>query len=206
MTARLLAGLASAVVRILAATWRLEVVGNRNVLRLRSAGIPVVFAVWHAHLLAPLWHRRHEGITLLVSDHGDAGHLAGSAVRWGYRVVRGSSTRGGVRGLLGLMRTLASGRDVAIAPDGPRGPAKVPKPGVLAAAARARAAIVPVGAWASSSWRFNSWDGFLVPRPFARVRVVYDEPLKTEIAVGEAKAFTGLVARRLDSAQERAAC
>lgn len=187
----------SVAARLLAQTWRLDVVGEEHVFELRRGGFPIVFAVWHAHLLPPLWHRRGEGITLLVSGHADATHLASAGRRWGYNVVSGSSTRGGVGGLRGIVRVLADGGDVAFTPDGPRGPAREAKPGAMAAAQLSGAAIIPIGAAASSEWRFDSWDRFRLPRPFAKVRVVYGEPLN---------GTDGDLAERLDLAQRRAEC
>ena len=199
--------LASGIVRLLASTWRLEILGDAHVRRLRDAGVPVVFAVWHAYLLPPLWHRRGEGITLLISDHDDGGIVARAAERWGYKVVRGSSTRGAVKGSLGIVRTLRSGGDVAITPDGPTGPPRIPKSGAVAVAARAGAAIVPVGAGASSLWQMGSWDGFSIPRPFARVRIVYNPPLRFEKQ--SERLDDGLICalgRHLEEATEVALC
>ncbi len=178
MSVRPLIGLAGRAASALARTWAVDVVGEERVHRLREAGVPVVFAVWHGRLLAPLWHRRDEAITLLVSRHGDAAPLADAARRWGYEVVYGSTTRGGVAGLKGIVRTLERGGETALTPDGPRGPAGVVKVGVIAAAQHGGAAIVPVGARASSEWRLRSWDRFAVPRPFARVRIVYGRPIE----------------------------
>ena len=165
----------------LARTWRLRVFGETRVHEARRTG-PVLFAVWHGQLLPPLWHRRQEGITLLVSGHRDAAYLSGPARAWGYTVVHGSSTRGGARGLRGLIQTLSAGHDAAITPDGPRGPARLAKPGVLAAAARAGARVIPVAATASRSWRLRSWDRFVLPAPGATVRVTYGQPLTLDAA------------------------
>jgi hypothetical protein len=164
----------------IARTWRVEVEGERGLAALRRARAPVLFAVWHGQLLAPLWHRRRQGITLLVSGHRDAAVLAEAAQRWGYRVVRGSSTRGRVRGLMGLMRSLAGGGVAAVAPDGPRGPSGIVKAGAVAAAQRVGAAIVPVAACASRGVRLGSWDGFTIPLPLSRVRIVYGQPLRVD--------------------------
>jgi lysophospholipid acyltransferase (LPLAT)-like uncharacterized protein len=195
------------IVRLLASTWRLETHGDAQIRMLRDAGTPVVFTVWHAFLLPPLWHRKDEGITLLISDHGDAGYLARAALRWGYRVVRGSSTRGAVKGTKGILRTLASGGDVALTPDGPTGPARVVKPGAVTIAARAGAAVVPIGAGASSWWQLGSWDRFFVPRPFSKVRVVYGKPMLTERHSSRTdEATLGVLGQRLDKATESAAC
>lgn len=194
-------------VRLLASTWRLEVSGEEHVLRLRDSGTAAVFTVWHAFLLPPLWHRRGEGITLLVSDHGDAEYLARAAIRLGYEVVRGSSTRGAIKGTKGILRALGAGGDVAVTPDGPTGPARVAKPGAIAVAARAGAAIVPIGAGASSWWQIGSWDRFSIPRPFSRVRLVYGRPLQFERPSeipGEEESRE--LERRLDEATEKAIC
>ncbi len=161
----------------LARTWSIEVVGEERVRALRQAGTPVLFAVWHAHLLAPLWHRRDEGITLLVSGHRDGRRLASAARRWGYEAAYGSSTRGGADGLRRLVRVLRSGGDGAVTPDGPQGPPRVAKAGILLAAQRAAGAIIPVGVGSTSAWRAPSWDGFEVPGPFSRVCIAYGAPL-----------------------------
>src|SRR5439155_310440 len=83
-------------------------------------------------ILPLLYHRRDESLALLISRHRDGGYLAELSERWGYRVVRGSSQRGGDVGLLGLVRYLRQGGEVALTPDGPRGPAERMKPGALA--------------------------------------------------------------------------
>lgn len=165
---------------LVAATWRIEIVGGEHVDRVRTAGGRLIYAVWHRGLLAPVWHHRSQDITLLVSAHRDGRLLAGTARRWGYRVVHGSSTRGGTGGLRGLVRTLEGDRSVATTPDGPRGPARRAKPGLLAAARHTGAPILPVAAHARPAIAARSWDGFLIPLPFARVRIAYGPPLRVE--------------------------
>lgn len=196
----------AAVAWLLGRTWRLEVVGNERVDNLRRSGTPVVFAVWHEYMLVPLWHRRGEGVTLLVSEHPDAEYLARAARSWGYRVVRGSSTRGGVGGLKRITAVLGRGRDVAFTPDGPRGPRGVAKPGAMRAAMLGGGAVVPVGAAASSWWRLRSWDRFAVPRPFSRVRLVYGSPVAAAAASHASQTAEGILKRHLDATQLAAQC
>ena len=188
----------------LANTWRLSVSGDDMVRSLRDNGTRLAFAVWHAMLLVPLWHRRNEGITLLVSQHRDAQRLADAGHRWGYNVVRGSSTRGSLMGIKGMLRALQSGYDIATTPDGPRGPARVAKPGIAWAAAREGATVIPVGFGASSVWQLSSWDRFRIPRVGARVHLHYGEPLTLE--ANEAAGATDELERALNRAESTAAC
>lgn len=174
----------SHLLRALAATWRFEIVGREHLAGVRQRSRPAIWALWHGHFLPLLWLHRHDGTTLLISRHRDAEHLASVAARWGYRTLRGSSTRGGVGALLGLIRSLRRGDQIAIAADGPRGPRERAKPGAVAAALSTGAPIIPVAASAHPAWRLRSWDGFLVPAPWARVRVAYGAPLSVPATGG----------------------
>ncbi len=206
MRAALAEGIVRWVAGLLGRTWRLDVQGQEHLDAARDAGVPVVYAVWHGLLLAPLWHRRGQGITLLVSGHRDGQRLAQAARRWGYRIISGSSTRGGTSGLRRAVRALRDGSDGAFTPDGPRGPARHVKTGVVAAAQLGRALIVPVAAAAAPAWRARSWDAFLLPRPFARVRIVYGRPFA--VAVGREERLRGRerLEQELRSAEEAALC
>src|SRR6266704_926633 len=84
----------AALVRLLAATWRYRVRGWEHVEAARERRRPIVYVLWHSRILPLLYHRRGEGVALLVSRHRDGGYLAELSERWGYRVVRGSSRRG----------------------------------------------------------------------------------------------------------------
>ncbi|HEY6807476.1 MAG TPA: lysophospholipid acyltransferase family protein [Gemmatimonadales bacterium] len=169
--------LGRAAVRLLAATWRIRVVGGEHLDALRAARRPFVFVLWHSRILPLLYQHRHESIVLLISRHRDGGHLADLAESWGYRFVRGSSQRGGEIGLLGIVRNLQENAVVAITPDGPRGPAEVVKPGAVAAAQHAGAAILPIGATPHAMWRLKSWDRFCIPKPFSAIDVTYGAPI-----------------------------
>jgi lysophospholipid acyltransferase (LPLAT)-like uncharacterized protein len=90
-----------------------------------------------------------------------------------FTTVRGSTSRGAARALIGLARAVESGRSAAVTPDGPRGPAHVFAPGAVIAAQRTGVPIIPIRVSASSAWRLKSWDRFLIPKPFARVDIHY---------------------------------
>lgn len=141
-----------------------------------EAGQPVVFVTWHGRLLPLLHLYRRRGIVMLVSQHRDGEYLTRLGRGLGYAAVRGSSTRGGHTALRQLVRELRSGRSLAITPDGPQGPRERFKPGALQAARISGAPVIPVMAASDRAWWVEGWDRFLVPKPFARVRVQVGRP------------------------------
>jgi hypothetical protein len=177
-------------VSLLARSWRIEVVDERWWRELTQGGQGFVFVLWHEALLPLLWRHRKQGVAILVSEARDGQYLADYAVRIGYRLIRGSSTRGGTRALLAAVRELRDGTVVAFTPDGPRGPRREMKPGVVAAAQRAGVRILPIHAEANRAWRFRSWDRFMLPKPFARVRIAYGEAFS--IGPGDAALAQGV--------------
>ena len=192
-----------AAVNVLGSTWRYDVEGWHHVEPFRQTGRPLVAVVWHGRLLPVAFRHRREGVGVLVSRHRDGGYLAGVAARWGYRVVRGSTRRGGAAGLRGIVRLLEEGHDIAVTPDGPQGPAEQVQSGAVAAAQHACAPIVPIAAAADRGWWVESWDRFLVPKPFARVRLAYGAPIA--VGPGERGLTVGVAAvqRALDALMAR---
>lgn len=185
-------------VRALGVTWRIEVRGGEHLQTARASGRPVLFAFWHGTMLPLLWKHRREGVAVLISEHRDGEIIARVAESLGFRTVRGSTSRGGARALLGLVRVLEQGGEAAVTPDGPRGPAGYFAPGALVAAQRSGALIIPVSADARRAWRLRSWDRFLIPKPFARVVVAYGEARPVEATAGrdaaqEAPRFAAMI-------------
>lgn len=191
--------------RALAATWRIEVVGLELMRALRARHHPRVSVLWHEHLLPLLWTNRGSQAVIMASRHPDGRRLAATSRRLGYDVADGSSSRGAVAVLRRALRVLRAGGEIAIAVDGPRGPARRAKPGAAFAAMRTRAVIVPVAAGATPAWRLRSWDRLLVPAPFAKVRIVYGEPLECAMAPTYA-AGTRMVQDALERTARLAAC
>jgi lysophospholipid acyltransferase (LPLAT)-like uncharacterized protein len=181
----------------LARTWRIRVVNGGHLLDLRKTGRPFIFALWHGHLLPLLWHHRGQGVLVLISEHRDGEMVAQAAESLGYGLIRGSTTRGGDRALISLVRELKAGHEVAITPDGPRGPAETFAPGALVAAQRSDSFILPVAAAADRAWRLRSWDGFVIPKPFARVTIAYATPTKVSATSSRAAADQGPIFERL---------
>jgi len=173
--ARWLVALGFRLLQILACTLRYEMDDRAGVL-----GKPV-----EGNYIAALWHNRLLLISFvlkkffpqrpgagLISASRDGDMIADVTRRFGFDVVRGSSSRMGASALLELSEVLASGRDVLITPDGPRGPAYELGPGIIFLAQKTGAPVVPVNMEYSSCWRVKSWDRFIIPQPFSKVRVI----------------------------------
>ncbi len=165
-------------------TYRMRV-WNREVEEgLKRGGGGIIYVFWHNRLLPLITYYRRayisrfpgDGVDVLVS-RSKAGELMSRVLhRYHFGTVRGSSSRGGREAMLEMARRLRGGRDVAIIPDGPRGPRYVAKMGAVALARVSAVPILPVGVSARPAVRFNSWDRFMLPIPFARVGILFGEP------------------------------
>lgn len=162
---------------LLGATFRYRVSETHHYEPFREEGRPVIFILWHARLLSLVHRHRGEGVVALVSRHRDGEYIARVIRRGGFEAARGSSTRGGGEALRDLVRWTRKGHDIAITPDGPKGPARRLKPGALTLARITGLPLMPAAAAASRSWRAASWDRFVVPAPFARIHVRYAPPI-----------------------------
>jgi lysophospholipid acyltransferase (LPLAT)-like uncharacterized protein len=178
-----LAGLAVFILKTLFATLRLRV-DDRIGLEENHVPSPVILCFWHNRILAitlaflrryPTRHRG--GVTVLTSPSRDGEILA--RVVGGFRMgaVRGSSSRRGSQALRELVTLATSGRDIAITPDGPRGPRYKLGPGAVSLAQLTGAPIVPVHATFSRALRMKTWDGFIIPLPFSTVSVTVGSPI-----------------------------
>jgi lysophospholipid acyltransferase (LPLAT)-like uncharacterized protein len=165
----LLALLGAALLRVLSSTWRVRLRGPEPPY---ERG-PIVFCFWHGAQAALFAHPRPRPVAVLASLSRDGTLQAKILARLGFEVLRGSSSRGGAAGLMGIVGALRRGCDAAFAVDGPRGPLHAVKPGALLAARETGAAIVPIAVRASRAWVFErAWDKYALPKPFARVELV----------------------------------
>jgi lysophospholipid acyltransferase (LPLAT)-like uncharacterized protein len=143
-------------------------------------------ALWHNRLLIfPVvlrlfFSNRHGAALISASRDGDL--LADAIKRFGFDVVRGSSSRLGASAILQLTEVLSARRDVVITPDGPRGPVYELGPGIIFLAQKSGAAVLPMNMEYSNCWRIKSWDRFIVPRPFAKVHVIIGRPHRVRSA------------------------
>lgn len=153
---------------VLAQTWRIELEGE-------LLNRPSVVAFWHGEML-PCWFvLRDHHPTALVSPSADGAILTQLLEKWHYNVLRGSSSHEQADTVEHLAGLAGKGL-VAITPDGPRGPNHVAKPGAVVAAHRARVPLILMRMKCTQVWVFHkSWDRFIVPKPFANIRMVVEE-------------------------------
>lgn len=176
----------------------------------RSRGGAFVGVHWHQSLLGLIGAFQGSGLRLaaLASLSGDGAIIGEYLARAGFRLLRGSSARGAARAAVQVIEAMEEGWHVALACDGPRGPARVVKPGPLEIARTRGACVLPCAVRASREWTFRrSWDRFRLPLPAAELAVVYGEPLwfpPAEPTPAELAARCRLVAERLEAQEARA--
>lgn len=189
----------------LMASVRFEVRDDPGYTALMAAEKPVAYVLWHGRLLPLTWFHRGEGVAALISLSKDGEYIARIVQGWGYRVARGSTSRGGSRALVEMIRHGRQGRSLAFTPDGPRGPRERMKAGVLVAAQRAGVPIVPVSGACSRAWWFEGWDRFLVPKPFSRLVLEHGAPIEVPRGLDEAalERLSGVVETTLRALQAR---
>ena len=177
--ARWLVAIGFRVLQLWVRTLRYEIDDRAGVVG-KPADQNYIGALWHNRLLIfpfvlrRFFSNRHGAALISASRDGDL--LADAITRFGFDVVRGSSSRLGASAIFQLADVLASGGDVVITPDGPRGPAYELGPGIIYLAQKSRAAVLPVNMEYSSCWRLKSWDRFILPRPFAKICVIIGQP------------------------------
>ena len=162
---------------LLGRTWRYSVQGTREIDPFTCRGKGVIFCFWHSHILPLSYIFRGVGVTAVVSASKDGDRATAIAQRWNHQTIRGSSTRGQIAVLRQCMRALESGQNVVIIPDGPRGPREQVKPGAAMIAMMTHAPLYPVTAEARRAWRLNSWDRFMIPKPFSHITVTLKDSI-----------------------------
>jgi len=179
--------IASAAISLLGMTLRYRDVAEAGATPGYEIPAPAIYAFWHRCLLACAWHFRGHRIHILISRSFDGELIARTVELLGFKAIRGSSSRGGSTALRQMAEAYGAGHICAITADGPKGPAMVAKPGT---AQLAQLVGAPVGTFyllPDRAWELKSWDRFLIPKPFSRVRVTWPAHLPaaevTEAAV-----------------------
>ena len=134
---------------------------------------PIIYVFWHNRILPATLFFRKLGIVVMTSQSYDGEIIARLIQRFGYGASRGSATRGGTRSLREMAGCLGAGFDAAFTIDGPKGPIYAAKPGAVQLAKLSGCPVLPVCQTPSRCWELNSWDRFLIPKPFSRGLISY---------------------------------
>ena len=193
-------------IKFLQWTMRFEELNGERIRGLWERGENGIGAFWHGRLLMTPLVYGGRGLKILISRHRDGELITRTVRHFGLETVRGSSTRGGIAGIKGLVRALQKGYDVAVAPDGPRGPRYKVQPGIIQLAKLSGRPIFPFTFSATPRKVLHTWDRFIIPFPFSRGVFVWGEPIWVDRAEGEEemKQKALLLERRLQEITERA--
>jgi lysophospholipid acyltransferase (LPLAT)-like uncharacterized protein len=176
--------------------------GQEAVTALKRENVPLIYIFWHRHILFVIHKFKNSGARPLISLSADGERVSAVAEEFGMAPVRGSSSRGGARAFLEMARNIQEERsEVLITADGPKGPARKVKEGTVQLAAKTGALVIPIS-WSATRVKVleKSWDRFLVPLPFGRIRFAYGEPLRIppDPSPGESERLAGVLAEKLD--------
>jgi lysophospholipid acyltransferase (LPLAT)-like uncharacterized protein len=189
-----IAGLGYPLINALGHTLRWRVEGLQHLEAIRASGRQPVMAFWHGRILPATFYFRRRGIVVITSENFDGEWIARIIERFGYGTARGSTSRGGKKAMLQLVRDMRAGRAAGFTLDGPRGPARVAQVGAVWLASATGNPLLPFHLEASSHWSLRSWDRTQIPKPFSTVALVVGEPLE----VAKDASAEGLEAARLE--------
>ena len=151
-----------------------------------------VIAFWHGNLLMQPFNHKHlrpnKKGSVIISEHRDGITIARVMKFLGIDTISGSSTRGGAKALINAIKNIKNGIDVAITPDGPKGPKYSIADGIIVLAQKTKAKIITFHFEADKFWKMKSWDSFLIPKPFSTISFYASEPFSVEgLSIEEAK-------------------
>jgi lysophospholipid acyltransferase (LPLAT)-like uncharacterized protein len=187
-------------------TLRFRIEGLQHYDGIVASGRQPVMAFWHGRILPATFFFRRRGIVVITSENFDGEWIARIIERFGYGTARGSTTRGGRKAMVQLVRAMRAGRAAGFTLDGPRGPARVAQPGAVWLASATGNPILPFHLEAASAWTLRSWDRTQIPKPFSGVSLVIGEPIEvpSEATNGQLESARELLERRLALLEARA--
>jgi lysophospholipid acyltransferase (LPLAT)-like uncharacterized protein len=154
--------------------WRVE--GLQHYDEVVVGGRQPVMAFWHGRILPATIYFRNRGIVVITSENFDGEWIAGIIERFGYGTARGSTSRGGRKALIQMVRDMEAGKPAGFTLDGPRGPARVAQAGAVWLSKATGNPVLPFHLEADRHWTIHSWDQTQIPKPFSTVALVVGEP------------------------------
>lgn len=144
-----------------------------------------IYSFWHDQLLmCPLTWQSNSSIKVLISKHRDGDIIAQLISNLGFEAIRGSThktnkikNKGGLLSARKMIKSLKNGISIGISPDGPKGPRHKVSEGILSISRLSKSVILPVGIGFKKKWVLNTWDKFIIPKPFNEITVVWGDPI-----------------------------
>lgn len=155
-----------------------DIRGEENYKSALNDNKSIIISCWHGQLLTPFMHLANDNHYGLVGTNKDGEIISRIGNKLGWNILRGSSSHGGSRIFVELVRKLNNPPClIAITPDGPKGPEKIPKPGVIRAAQKTGSFIIPVSVYSTKNWKFINWHTFYLEKPFGKIYLEYGKPI-----------------------------
>jgi lysophospholipid acyltransferase (LPLAT)-like uncharacterized protein len=195
---------ATPLIHLLGLTLRITALGRADLGPRARQDQPPIWALWHETILMSVWYHRDRDVHVMISASRDGELITAVGRFFGYTAIRGSSSKGGQEATREMVEYLKAGKRCAITPDGPRGPRREMKMGAVQIARLSGCPVVPFGFAAERCWRLNSWDRFIVPKPFSRALFVYGEPIRVPAEGGDDKEYFQMIQKELDRVTQEA--
>ena len=188
-------------IRLISSTVKFETRGMEHFDEVTAAGRVPIYTFWHDRIFLGTYFFRERGIVIMTSQSFDGEYIARFIQRLGYGAIRGSSTRGGTRALVQMIRAMRAGLPMGFSVDGPKGPRYQVKPGPVLLASKTGNPMVPFVLQPRSFWTLKSWDRMQIPRPFTRCLVSVAEPIyvqadaSSDVIEGKRRELEGVLLR-----------
>ena len=185
LTQLLISLLGSLYVLFVYKTSTIDLKNRKNIDRLFKKKESFIYAFWHDQLLiCPLTWQSEFEIKVLISKHRDGDIIARLISKLGFKAIRGSThksgktkNKGGLTSARQMIKSLKNGISIGISPDGPKGPRHKVSDGILSISRLSNSSILPVGIGFKKKWVLNTWDKFIIPKPFNQITIIWGEPL-----------------------------
>ncbi|MCK5533473.1 lysophospholipid acyltransferase family protein [bacterium] len=174
---RFISFIAWLIINIIGKTSIVKRIEHKKVENLKKKKNPFIYAVWHNRLLFLVYSHRRQDIYVMTSQSEDGEYISQILYRFGFKTIRGSSSRGGKRAFIEMLRKLRGNKIIAITPDGPRGPVNKVQPGIVYLAMKSGYPIIPLTYGMKRKKILSSWDKFIIPFPFNRGVVITGAPI-----------------------------
>jgi lysophospholipid acyltransferase (LPLAT)-like uncharacterized protein len=172
-------------IKLIGRTIHWEVAGQEHLDAITADDRQPIYCLWHDRIFAGTYFLRDRRIVVITSQSLDGEYIARFLKRFGFGTVRGSSSRGGVKALVEMIRYMRQGLAMAFTVDGPRGPRYVAKTGPIILAKKTGNPILPFSVECARYWTVNSWDRMQIPKPFTRARFMIAEPIHVSAEMDE---------------------